>query len=381
LEYLELSFHINFKYSRHSMHLFAFFLFLPKLIFILMRKQLVYILLLPLIVSSCRSARQAIQPSAGEPNAAAYIAKYKDLAVSEMRRTGVPASITLAQGMIESDFGRSTLAREGNNHFGIKCHDDWTGPTIRHHDDRRNECFRKYSRPEDSFYDHSDFLRNGSRYNSLFDIDVTDYKGWAKGLKKAGYATNPNYANMLIREIEENNLQYYDYEYLSDRQKMHKNHMVEEVEKAEKTEDKSTEGTSDSIAPKQSLVSDSNVVPAAENRIMENNRIQYIIVKDGETRERIEKEFKLLRWELARYNELSEDFVPVSGQMLYLQPKRDKAEPGKEVHIVSQGDTMYTISQQYGIKKAKLYEKNRMTEGEEPMPGTKLWLRTMKPVN
>jgi LysM repeat protein len=361
-----------------------FFLFLAKLIFILMRKHLLYILLLPIIVSSCRSARQAVLPSAGEPNAAAYIAKYKDLAVSEMRRTGVPASITLAQGMIESDFGRSTLAREGNNHFGIKCHDDWTGPAIRHHDDRRNECFRKYSRPEDSFYDHSDFLRNGSRYSFLFNIDVTDYKGWARGLKKAGYATNPDYANMLIRKIEENNLQYYDHKYMADRQNMRKNHVVEkveEVEGVEVTEDKITEGISDSLAPKQSPESDINVVPAVENRMLENNRIQYIIVKDGETRETIEKEFELLKWELARYNELSEDFVPVAGQMLYLQPKRDKAEPGKEFHLVSVGDTMYSISQQYGIKKGKLYEMNRMREGEEPMPGTKLWLRTMKPVN
>ncbi len=120
-----------------------------------------------------------------------------------MKRTGIPASITLAQGMIESDYGRSTLAREGNNHFGIKCHNDWTGPTIRHHDDRRNECFRKYKHVEDSYYDHSDFLKTGSRYSFLFDLPSTDYKGWAKGLKKAGYATDPDYANMLIRKIEE----------------------------------------------------------------------------------------------------------------------------------------------------------------------------------
>ncbi len=158
----------------------------------------------------CRAYRPAGQSSYPEASAGSYIEKYKDLAVSEMIRTGIPASITLAQGMIESDFGRSRLAREANNHFGIKCHNDWTGPTVRHNDDRRNECFRKYRKPEDSFYDHSDFLKYGSRYRTLFDIDPTDYKAWARGLKKAGYATNPDYANMLIRKIEENNLYYYD---------------------------------------------------------------------------------------------------------------------------------------------------------------------------
>ena len=132
-----------------------------------------------------------------------------------MNRTGIPASITLAQGIIESDCGHSTLAREANNHFGIKCHDDWTGPTIRHNDNRRNECFRKYRKPEESFYDHSDFLKSGSRYSFLFNINSTDYKAWAHGLKKAGYATNPDYANMLIRTIEENNLWYFDRGYNS----------------------------------------------------------------------------------------------------------------------------------------------------------------------
>ena len=331
-----------------------------------------------MLFSSCRPSRQAVHPSGGEPSAAAYISKYKDLAISEMRRTGVPASITLAQGMIESDFGRSTLAREGNNHFGIKCHDDWKGATIRHHDDRRNECFRKYNRPEDSFYDHSDFLRTSSRYSFLFDIDPTDYKGWARGLKKAGYATNPDYTNMLIRKIEENNLHLFDMEYTSNKQQVNPVKVVEKVEEVEK---KIEEQSSDSLAPKQSVIPPNNVVSASAGRIMENNRIQFIVVIEGETMEMIEKEFHLLRWELPRYNELGEDFVPVAGQVLYLQPKRDKAEPGKEIHVVSEGDTMYSISQAYGIKTARLYEMNRMSAGEEPPPGSRLWLRTIKPVN
>jgi hypothetical protein len=326
---------------------------------------------------SCRSSRTVVQQNAGVPNAAAYVEKYKDLAVNEMKRTGIPASITLAQGMIESDFGRSRLAREANNHFGIKCHDDWTGPTIRYNDDRRNECFRKYSRPENSFYDHSDFLTSGSRYTSLFDIPSDDYKGWARGLKKAGYATNPDYANMLIRKIEENNLHFFDVGYTVSRES---ERTVEEVEKVEVAGGKVVAPLRDSLAPKQNMSFDNPVVITTPLRIMENNRIQYIIVKDGETREMIEKEFNLLKWELPRYNELDEDFIPAAGQLLYLQPKREKAEPGKETHQVAQGDTMYSVSQKYGLKLQKLYELNRMTEGEEPEPGTRLWLRSFKPV-
>ncbi len=336
------------------------------------QKRLIFFLIIPLVFYSCRPARQTVPPSGGKRNAEAYIEKYKDLAVSEMKRTGVPASITLAQGMIESDFGRSILARDGNNHFGIKCHDDWTGPTFRHHDDRRNECFRKYKRPEDSFYDHSDFLRSGSRYSFLFDIDGTDYKGWAKGLKKAGYATNPDYANMLIRKIEENNLFCFDQEHPLAEQPV-KSPLKEETE--------TVKPVIDSLVVDLPIEKTDPVVTLPVQRIMENNRIQYIIVRDGETREMIEKEFQLLKWELAKYNELREDFSPVAGQMLFLQPKRDKAEPGKEIHVISEGDTMYSISQYYGIKTGKLYEMNRMMEGEEPVPGGKLWLRTMKPVN
>jgi LysM repeat protein len=342
------------------------------------KRYLIFFFLIPVIFYSCRPARQAVRPSGGEANAASYIEKYKDLAISEMKRTGVPASITLAQGMIESDFGRSTLASEGNNHFGIKCHSNWTGPTIRHHDDRRNDCFRKYKRPEDSFYDHSDFLRSGSRYSFLFDIDGTDYKGWAKGLKKAGYATNPDYANMLITKIEENNLYYFDQDKpLAEKPGKTKAKVEIETDTASEAE----KPVSESITAEVPSENEKPAVVSQVQRIMENNRVQYIIAKDGETREMIENEFQLLRWELSRYNELSEDFTPVAGQILYLQPKRDKAEPGKEVHVASEGDTMYSISQSYGIKKDKLYEMNRMIEGEEPVAGSRLWLRRMKPVN
>jgi LysM repeat protein len=339
-----------------------------------MVRRIYCVVLLGLIATlfSCKTSKPVVSSSGQGLSAEDYINTYKDLAISEMRRTGIPASITLAQGMIESDFGRSSLAREGNNHFGIKCHNDWTGPTIRHHDDKRNECFRKYRKVEESFYDHSDFLKSGSRYSFLFELETTDYKAWAKGLKKAGYATNPDYANMLIRKIEENNLSYYDSGY-----------------KSEGFPTQSVAPLSESVTirdtdkiDKPVAISNGNIAVAAHvPRILENNRIQYIIVKEGDTREKLEKEFQLLKWELSKYNELSSDFRIVPGQILYLQPKREKAEPGKEFHTVEEGETMYLISQRYGIKIKSLLDMNRMTAGNEPETGKKIWLRSLRPVN
>jgi flagellum-specific peptidoglycan hydrolase FlgJ len=333
------------------------------------RLRIIYLFLaISLAFASCRSARTTRTVVVADADASSYINKYSSLAISEMKRTGIPASITLAQGMIESDFGRSSLAREGNNHFGIKCHDDWKGPTMRHDDDRKNECFRKYSRAEESFRDHSDFLTKTPRYSSLFSLSQTDYKGWAHGLRKAGYATNPDYANMLIRKIEENKLYVFD----NGRQPS-----------VARTEDrKQTENDVTGNAPVYNTKVSSTVsVPEKPQRVMENNRIQYIIVRDGETKTSIEKEFQLLKWELSKYNELPDEFVPQPGQLLYLQPKRDKAEAGKDACVAGSGDRMYSLSQKYGVRIRKLYEYNRMSEGSEPSPGDKIYLRGLKPVN
>lgn len=328
-------------------------------------------------VASCRVSKPAATPVSSGVPATEYINVYRDLAISEMKRTGIPASITLAQGMLESDYGRSTLAREGNNHFGIKCHNGWTGQTIRKNDDRRNECFRKYRRPEDSFYDHSDFLKSGSRYSFLFDLDPANYKGWAHGLKKAGYATNPDYANLLIRKIEENRLYEFDKGYTAVLQKPQEKVQVKESPVPSKTAT-NTEKTAPVTQGNTITFGD---VMARAPRIMENNRIQYIIVKEGDTKKKLENEFQLLNWELARYNELSPDFTPVPGQLLYLEPKRDKAETGIEYHTTAEGETMYMISQKYGIKLKSLLEMNRMAEGSEPVKGQKIWLQAAMPVN
>jgi hypothetical protein len=286
-----------------------------------------------------------------------YIENYRDIAVNEMKRTGIPASITLAQGMIESDYGRSSLAREANNHFGIKCHSDWSGQKVYHNDDRRNECFRKYNKPEDSFFDHSEFLKSGSRYDFLFSISSTDYKAWAHGLKKAGYATNPDYANMLIRKIEEKNLHYYDIGYTADVKPQTIQPYVKESV---------TVRDSDKVLVPVSPVNDKTMVAARVPRVMENNNLRYIIVKDGDSREKLEDEFELLHWELPKYNELSNDFA---------------ITPGKEFYNATDGDTMYLISQRYGIKLKSLYKMNRMQESSEPEPGSIIWLRNIKPLN
>lgn len=321
---------------------------------------------------SCKAYKPVVSSSGYSLAEESYISRYKDLAIREMKRTGIPASITLAQGMVESDYGRSSLAREANNHFGIKCHNGWTGPTMRHRDDRRNDCFRKYREPEESFYDHSEFLRSGSRYRFLFDLNPTDYKAWARGLKKAGYATNPDYANMLIRKIEESSLYNYD---LGGKYENTAKEASVGIPPPVMVQD--TNRKEEPVFP----VNENKVISARISRVMETNRIQYIIVKDGDSKPGIEKEFNMLRWELSRYNELERDFTLVVGQILFLQPKRDKAEPGNEFHNFSEGDTMYNISQRYGIKLKSLYEMNRMTEGTEPEPGSKIWLRSFKPVD
>lgn len=364
-----------------------------------------YFLCLFLILTglvSCRVNRPVITPSSGTASAGDYIQRYKDLAVSEMIRSGVPASITLAQGMIESDYGRSTLARTANNHFGIKCH-DWEGPSVRHHDDKRNECFRKYARPEDSFTDHSDFLRNRSRYGFLFELPVTDYKGWARGLKKAGYATAPHYADMLIRKIEEYNLHYYDHmsSTAQNRPGTQSAFRTDKVVQSSAVSGRQANSSTDSVKETGAMqtaslpegltrelkekkevvpvINDNFTVQIHEQRILVNNGLQYIIVKEGETINMIEKDYGLFRWEIQRFNDLKDNFEPEAGQMLYIQPKRNKAGIGNEKHIAGSGETLHYISQKYGVRLNKLYEYNRMQTGSEITVGQEVWLRQTKP--
>jgi hypothetical protein len=247
-----------------------------------MLKKTLFISLLALLplIYSCRTSSKLVTSQSTVQLAQDYINAYKDIAVSEMKRTGIPASITLAQGMVESDFGRSSLAREANNHFGIKCHEDWVGPYITKDDDSKDECFRKYISADRSFYDHSDFLKSKPRYGFLFEIASTDYKSWAHGLKKAGYATNPDYANMLIRKIEENNLSYYDSGYKP--VKMPSQLIAGSKDTLASTTTANANVSvikSDNMAKAETPMNNNIVVFARTPRVLENNKIQYIVVK------------------------------------------------------------------------------------------------------
>lgn len=270
----------------------------------------------------------------------AYVKKYKSLAIREMQRTGIPASITLAQGILESGCGKSTLARKANNHFGIKCH-NWKGPYIRVDDDKKNEKFRKYKSAEHSFRDHSHFLTTKSRYAFLFKLNPKDYKGWAKGLKKAGYATARTYASMLIRIIEEEQL--YRYDNLS-------KHEIKLYAKA---------GNINSLT----------------ERVEINNKCRFVKIKYGDTFHALSKNFDMSIGKIRRYNELQRKHILKVGEIIYLQKKKGKAAKGNEYYIVKAGDSLHDIAQKYGIRLKRLCRYNYMKKDTRLNEGEKIYLR------
>lgn len=282
-----------------------------------------------------------------------YIETYKHIAIREMKRTGIPASITLAQAVLESDNGNSKLARKAKNHFGIKCHSSWTGKTYHQDDDAKDECFRKYNDIEDSYKDHSAFLQR-DRYSALFKLKLNDYKGWAKGLKKAGYATNPKYPQLLVKIIEDNQLYQYDDPKYKAKKKKKKDEEEEQLI-AEITEDDLPQKPG-----KKKDVTDDFVIKTKGHQIKLNNGVKYITCKKGDTFHSLSKELDLLRSVLPKYNELEKSTQLKEGQILYLQPKKRKANIAYEFHTIEDGETMYSISQKYAIKLNKLYQMNNM---------------------
>ena len=265
-----------------------------------------------------------------------YIKQYRDLAVDEMKKYHIPASITLAQGLLESGAGQSTLARKSNNHFGIKCGSDWQGKTVRHNDDARGECFRAYKHPKQSYEDHSKFLAGRPRYASLFKLKITDYKGWARGLKKAGYATDPRYAQRLIDIIELYDLDKYD-------------------------KKGGLKWMKENPNPHQPYIA---------------NGLLYMVVRAGDTWKSISKEFDISQKKLRKYNDLYKGYELQPGDILYLEKKNRKAQKEHIVHVLRAGESMYLISQKYGIRLKNLYKLNKM-DADEPAPevGTILRLR------
>ncbi len=270
-----------------------------------------------------------------------YVEKYAPIAVEEMYKNHIPASITIAQGLLESGNGNSRLALIGNNHFGIKCKADWVGETIKEDDDAPQECFRKYKVALDSYRDHSDFLMHGTRYAFLFDLDEKDYKSWAKGLKKAGYATNPKYPELLITTIEKNNLAHFD--------------SLKPGQKEEKI-----------------IVEEKKIIIASQRNITVNG-VPGIVAKSDESYAQIAIENEMRVWQIYKYNDLSKDAQIHKGDTIYLKPKNYKAE--QEFYIVKGNESMQLISQRFAIKLSKLYHKNLMNEGDEPAIGETVFLR------
>ncbi|MCL3781731.1 LysM peptidoglycan-binding domain-containing protein [Prolixibacteraceae bacterium JC049] len=285
-----------------------------------------------------------------------YIERYQKLAINKMREYGIPASITMAQGCLESANGNSELAVRANNHFGIKCKRTWKGKTIRYDDDRKNECFRKYRSSEDSYADHSKFLTNNPRYASLFDLDITDYKGWAHGLKRAGYATDPRYAHRLIKIIEDNKLYLLDQpDILADMGKR----------SAAIKEGKKDTTTLSSKPPKR--------------KVKVINGLKTVSVKVGDSFESICREMGLKYWEIYHYNDYKKGVRPRVNEILYIEGKYTKARKPNSVYTAKQGDTMHFIAQRFGMKLKSLLRKNRMQPGDKPQVGQKIYLRKKAP--
>ena len=274
-----------------------------------------------------------------------YFNQYKDIAIEQMKKYHIPASITLAQGVFESAAGRSELATKGNAHFGIKCN-GWTGRKVYHDDDARNECFRAYNSAYESYEDHSRFLSGSQRYRQLFSLDITDYKGWARGLKAAGYATNPQYANKLIEIIQLYKLYQYD-----------------------------TQKSYDKFMAKHSKDKPVNQAPLHLIKIFNKN--YYVIARRGDTFKTLAEEIGISYKKLAKYNERDRRDQLEEGEIIWLKKKQKKAPKDYEelLHYVRQGESMYSIAQKYGIRLKYLYKMNHLKPNYQIKIGEPLRLR------
>jgi LysM repeat protein len=284
-----------------------------------------------------------------------YIEKYRLLAIRQQHEYRIPASITLAQGLLESDGGKSRLALKGNNHFGIKCKSEWRGGRMYHDDDAKNECFRTYGSVEESYIDHSVFLAERKYYVSLFDLNIYDYKSWAYGLQKCGYATDKSYGSKLVGLIETYELYKYD-----------KARIIEKTP------------IIDDIYEIRIHTSDIGSRKAAVNwirRIHETNGIHYIEAQANDSYEFIAYDTRMTLKRLLKYNDALRGHKPKAGDRIYLQGKRRYAAKGNRIHVVRNGESLHAISQLYGMRLHSLYKLNRLNENYNPQVGDKLKLR------
>ncbi len=311
-----------------------------------------------------------------------YIEKWYGVAVSEMYRSGVPASITLAQGLLESASGRSELALYANNHFGIKCH-DWKGQKAYFDDDRKGECFRKYPDAEASFRDHSDFLRYRDRYKFLFDFGQSDYKSWAYGLKKAGYATDPAYPGKLIDIIERYGLDRFDSYTLSDLEavssdtvrtgksersaRREERRRAREARRAAKEARKAGLATPDGFPESPALIETPVPVDKGEfekfrfslsRQMYSQNNVPFVYSLEGETYADIARRYDLFPGEILRFNDVSADTALKPGTVVYLQPKKSRAARLVDKYVAEGGETLWEISQRFAVKLSALEKMN-----------------------
>lgn len=308
------------------------------------------------------AALYSVAAQKGAPQTA-YIEKYSAIAVEEMYRSGVPASITLAQGLLESNCGRSELAVKGNNHFGIKCH-DWKGRRMYFDDDRKHECFRKYTHAEASFKDHSDFLRYRDRYKFLFDLDPADYKGWAYGLKKAGYATDPAYPGKLIKLIEEYDLTRFD--------KGHRQ-SAGDRRRPKKELPESPAVLEQSVPVRNGQYEEFSF--SLSRQLYSQNKVPFVSSVEGETYASIAKRYGLFLGEILRYNDSETDGMLLPGTRVYLQPKKNRAARHVDKHIVDGNENLWAISQRYGVKLKRLMKLNGLAADAVLKDGDTIVLR------
>jgi LysM repeat protein len=309
-----------------------------------------------------------------------YIALYKDIAIREMKRMGVPAAISLAQGILETECGNSELVKKSNNHFGIKCKSSWTAGGVNHDDDAPGECFRTYKNAEESYRDHSNFLRGSDRYSFLFGLNPTDYKGWAYGLKKAGYATNPKYPTILIKHIEQYNLQQYSIagatdvprfepeKYKDDTVVFDKNQTIQNDQQLynNATASGTIENKNDETGP---------LLPGTSDKINFINGSKCIIAKKGTSLLVIATRYDIGLHKLLDINELEADGILEEDQLVFLQKKSKIGE--RDFVVVQKKETLYDIAQKNGVQLASLLEYNQLNEDGEVFPGTKLYLKAI----
>lgn len=297
-----------------------------------------------------------------------YVDQFKQTAMDEMRRSGVPAAITLAQGILESENGNSELVKKSNNHFGIKCKTSWAGDSVTHDDDATGECFRAYKNAADSYRDHSDFLRTSKRYAELFNLNQDDYAGWARGLKKAGYATNPRYPDLLIKYIEQYNLQQYSLAVLN-------NLPLMDIGKINVNKDEliPAEIYSDKAGEHAAVIKADDAAENIPEKIASINAIKCVYVKKGTSLLAIANKNNISLSKLMEFNDLQMDGIVEKDQYIFLHKKSKTGE--KDFYVVQPGETLYDIAQKNGMQLKYLLEYNHLNSDNKVQPNTRLALK------